>query len=356
MSEKNNFNLQSEPIAIVGMSCLFPMAPGLASFFGNIVSGRDCLREPNEHEWNTINYQNPAGSDFKRIYCVRGGFVTELADFDPLKYGVMPRAVRGADPDQFLALRVAVEAMADAGYGDLPTAIDKGEVILGRTSAPGQGAMTMIQHGQTVDQMLALVRKLHPEISYDDIRHLAEELHASLPPANSDTMPGVMPNLLAGRIAQRLGFKGRNLLLDAACASSLIAVETAVRDLRTGTCDVALAGGIHINSFACFYQMFCALTALSPSQEIRPFDQSADGTILGEGIGAVVLKRYSDALDNNDRIYAIIRGVGSSSGSRNGCTRSEPTRGRARSAAATAIVEFAHTTSPRTAVPTTASA
>lgn len=304
---------QTEPIAIVGMSCLFPMAPGLAPFFGNILAGRDCLREPNELEWETINYRNPAGSDFKKIYCVRGGFVTELADFDPLKYGVMPRAVKGADPDQFLALRVAVEAMADAGYSNLPTTMDKGEVILGRTSAPGQGAMTMIQHGQTVDQMLALVKKLHPEISHDDMRHLAEELHASLPPANSDTMPGVMPNLLAGRIAQRLGFKGRNLLLDAACASSLIAVETAVRDLRTGACDLALAGGIHINSFACFYQMFCALTALSPSQEIRPFDQGADGTILGEGIGAVVLKRYSDALENNDRIYAIIRGVGSSS-------------------------------------------
>ncbi len=310
---KNDTHKQTEPIAIVGMSCLFPMAPGLAPFFGNILAGRDCLREPNEQEWETIRYQNPAGSDFKKIYCVRGGFVTELADFDPLKYGVMPRAVHGADPDQFLALRVAVEAMADAGYENLPTALEKGEVILGRTSAPGQGAMTMIQQGQTVDQMLSLVKKLHPEISHDDIRHLAELLHGSLPPTNSDTVPGVMPNLLAGRIAQRLGFKGKNLLLDAACASSLIAVETAVRDLRTGACDVALAGGIHINSFACFYQMFCALTALSPSQEIRPFDQNADGTILGEGIGAVVLKRYSEALANNDRIYAIIRGVGSSS-------------------------------------------
>ena len=119
-----------EPIAIVGMSCLFPMAPGLASFFGNILAGKDCLREPNEQEWESINYQNPSGSDFKKIYCVRGGFVSELADFDPLKYGVMPRAVHGADPDQFLALRVAVEAMADAGYDNLPTAIDKGEVIL----------------------------------------------------------------------------------------------------------------------------------------------------------------------------------------------------------------------------------
>lgn len=307
---KNN---GQEPIAIVGMSCLFPMAPGLASFFGNVLAGRDCLREPDEQEWATINYRNPLGSDFKKIYCLRGGFVSELADFDPLKYGVMPRAVKGADPDQFLALRVAVEAMLDAGYSNLPTNIEKGEVILGRTSAPGQGSMNMIQHGQTVDQMLNLVLTLHPEISHDDIRHLAELLHGSIAPANSDTVPGVMPNLLAGRIAQRLGFKGRNMLCDAACASSLIAVETAVRDLRTGACDVALAGGIHINSFACFYQMFCALTALSASQQIRPFDQSADGTILGEGIGAVVLKRYSEAIENGDRIYALIRGVGSSS-------------------------------------------
>ncbi|MBC7997564.1 MAG: polyketide synthase dehydratase domain-containing protein, partial [Leptolyngbya sp.] len=302
-----------EPIAIVGMSCLFPMAPGLAQFFGNIISGKDCIREPNENEWDLIRYQSPTGSDFKKIYCVRGGFVTELSDFDPLKYGVMPKAVNGADPDQFLALRVACEAMADAGYDNLPTSMERGEVILGRTSAPGQGAMTMIQQGQTVDQMIALVQKLHPEISHDDVRHLSELLHGSLPPTNSDTVPGVMPNLLAGRIAQRLGFKGKNLLLDAACASSLIAVETAVHDLRSGVADVALAGGIHINSFACFYQMFCSLTALSPNQAIRPFDDSADGTILGEGIGAIVLKRYSEAVANGDRIYAVIRGVGSSS-------------------------------------------
>src|ERR1700733_7401890 len=107
---------QDNDIAIVGMSCLFPEAPNLGAFWKNIVRGKDCLRDASELEWDTTRYYDPESSTFSKAYCKKGGFVSELAEFDPIKFGVMPNAVSGIDPDQLLALRVASEALADAGY------------------------------------------------------------------------------------------------------------------------------------------------------------------------------------------------------------------------------------------------
>jgi acyl transferase domain-containing protein/phosphopantetheinyl transferase len=161
--------------------------------------------------------------------------------------------------------------------------------------------------------MMDVIGALNPRFSQEELQSIEEGLRASLSQCNSDTIPGVMPNVLAGRIAGRFGFKGRSLILDSACASSLVAVEIAIGDLISRKCDLALAGGVHVNAFAYFYQMFCGLGALSRQQQIRPFDDSADGTILGEGVGMVVLKRLSDAIADQDRIYAVITGIGTSS-------------------------------------------
>lgn len=309
--------MSSGPIAVVGMSCLFPMAGNLSSFWSNIVAGRDCLRKATPADWNGRRYDDRTDEVFGKIYCSRGGFISELASFNPLKFGVMPASVDGGDPDQFLALRIACEAMEDAGY-DLSKQypFERAEVILGRTSAPGAGSLNLIQHGQTVDQIVSVVSSLHPEFSKEELELLALRLHKSLRPCNSDTIAGVMPNILAGRVAGRLGFKGRSMLVDSACASSLIAVETAMAHLRSKSCDLALAGGIHINAFASFYQMFCGLGALSRTEEIRPFDENSDGTLLGEGLGMVVLKRLDEAVAAGDRIYAVLRGIGTSSDGR----------------------------------------
>ncbi len=305
--------ISSDKIAIVGMSCLFPGAPNLSSFWMNIVNGVDATRDATAAEWDPSKFYNQNPTSFEQIYCKRGGFITELADFDPLKYGVMPNSISGSDPDQLLALRVASEALADAGYSNKKYDGNRAEVILGRTSAPGAGSMNMIQHGETIKQMVDVVKALHPEYTPEQVLLLEQGLKSSLNNCSSDTIPAVMPNILAGRIAGRLGFKGKSTVLDSACASSLIAVEMAVHDLQAGLCDLALAGGIHVNAFAVFYQMFCGLGALSKQEQIRPYDDKADGTLLGEGLGMVVLKRLDDAIADGDRIYAVIAGVGSSS-------------------------------------------
>jgi len=316
--QKNAESSASERVAIIGMACLFPNSPNLAAYWDNIFNGRDCLRTATEKEWGytVLNVDKRAKPDrdrFGNIYARRGGFITELADFDPLSVGVMPKTVEGSDPDQMLALKVACEAMADAGYQKKAFDPTKAEVILGRTSAPGRGSMNMIQHGQTIGQIVKVASEFFPDWTEDRLEMFAQELRNSLAPCNSDTIPGAMPNILAARVAGRLGFHGRSLVLDSACASSLIAVEIAVDDLRSGKSDLALAGGVFVNSLPCFTQMFCGLEALSATEQVRPFDDSADGTLLGEGIGIVVLKRLEDALRDGDRIYASIAGIASSS-------------------------------------------
>ena len=303
-------------IAIIGMSCLFPGAADLASYWMNIIAAADCIGEVPLSQWQSERFYDPQSDHFQNIYCKRGGFLDTLADFDPLKYGVMPSTVDGADPYQFLALRVALDAMRDAGYIDREFDRDRAEVLLGRTSAPGIGSLNLIQHGQTVQQVLDILAVQNPELGAEQLDDIARQLRHSLSPCNADTIPGVMPNVLAGRIANRLGLRGKNMILDGACASSLLAVDMAVADLSSGQCDLALAGGVHVNSNPFFYQMFCRLGALSRSQQIRPFDEHADGTILGEGIGIVVLKRLEDAVKDGDRIYAVIIGTGTSSDGR----------------------------------------
>jgi acyl transferase domain-containing protein/phosphopantetheinyl transferase (holo-ACP synthase) len=316
-TETDNCEPSNQGVAIVGMSCLYPGAPDLRTFWSNIVRGVDATREVSDKEWDIASYYDPDGRSKGLSYSKRGGFISEYADFDPLKFGIMPSAVVGSDADQFLTLKLAAAAMADAGYDlahtDKNFDRDRAEIILGRISAPGAGSMNLIQQSKTVHEIAAILAEVLPDQSDETIEAIVKQVQGRLAACTADNMPGAMPNVLAGRIAAKLGFRGRNLLIDAACASSMVAVETAVNDLLDKRCDFALAGGVHINASAVFFQMFCILGALSHKDNIRPFDQDADGTLLGEGVGILCLKRYEDAIASGDRIYATIRGIASSS-------------------------------------------
>src|SRR5262249_54014692 len=155
-----------------------------------------------------------------------------------------------------------------------------------------------------------------PEYGPAELDALRADLTSSLPPFNAETATGLIPNITAGRIANRLDLMGPSYTVDAACASSLIATQIAMRDLMTDECDLALVGGVPGTAWGPISGLFCQLNALSRRQQIRPFDQQADGTILGEGVGMIVLKRRADAERDGDRIYALIRGVGTSSDGR----------------------------------------
>ncbi|NJM05375.1 SDR family NAD(P)-dependent oxidoreductase [Candidatus Gracilibacteria bacterium] len=245
-----------------------------------------------------------------------GGFLGPLATFDPAQYGVPPASVDGSDPEQWLALKVAYAAFADAGYRSIPDEYQRTSVILGRSGFLNRGTMNQFQHGIVVEQTLDILRSLHPEYSNEDFQAIRDELQKCLPPFNPDQVTGLTPHMAAGRIANRLNLKGPSYTVDAACAASLIAVELGVRDLLSGYIDLALVGGINVAAPIVLFQQLSQLGALSRQARIRPFDQDADGTILGEGLGMVVLKRREDAIRDGDRIYALIKGVGSSSDGR----------------------------------------
>ncbi|MBW2306502.1 MAG: polyketide synthase dehydratase domain-containing protein [Deltaproteobacteria bacterium] len=308
--------VKQEDVAITGMACLFPGAPDLQTYWQNIVSKVDAITDPPSEAWDPDVYHDPDSTEEDRVYCKRGGFIGPLAHFNPLKYSVMPTAVEGGEPDQWLALQLAYDALADAGYLDRPSEAHRTAVILGKGTYLNRGNLNMVQRGLVVDQTLEIVKTLLPELTEDQLRHIRQELRQGLPPFNTETASALIPNIIVGRIANRLDLMGPCYTVDGACASSLLAIEIAMRDLLAKKIDLAIVGGAQVSTWVPIVALFCQINALSRRQQIRPFDEDADGTILGEGIGIIVLKRRSDAERDRNRIYALIKGVGSSNDGR----------------------------------------
>lgn len=300
----------NEPIAIIGMACIFPQAPDVASFWRNILGTCDAVGEPMA-EWEAARYL-----DSGRIDTQFGGYLNDLYRFDPREFGIMPNSVDGGEPDQFLALKVAHEALLDAGYlGDAHDHRDTG-IILGHSTYLHRGQVSHIQNHIVLDQTLELLKAAQPDLSEGDLARLRAALQKKLPPSNTDIAPGLVPNVMTGRIANRLNLRGPNYIVDAACSSSLLAVNAAMDELRNGRSRLMIAGGVNASLPAEVSVIFTQLGALSGRRKVRPFEQGSDGTLLGEGLGMVVLKRLGDALADGDRIYSVIRGIGQASDGR----------------------------------------
>jgi acyl transferase domain-containing protein/phosphopantetheinyl transferase len=299
-------------IAIIGMACLFPGADGPEAFWRNICAKSDQICEP-AAGWGAERHLNGLGPT--RITTASGGFLGDLYRFDPAELGVMPSSVDGNEPDQFLALKAARDALADAGYLDGHDHTATG-IVLGHSPYLHRGNASALQHGVVVDQFVTLLRDLLPEAPDGALSRLRAALLDQLPPFNADITPGLVPNLMTGRITNKLDMRGPNFLIDAACASSLIAVQTAMEELRAGRSDLMLAGAVNASITATAYMVFTQLGALSRRAKVRPFDADTDGTLLGEGLGVVVLKRLDDAIADGDRIYAVIKAVAQASDGR----------------------------------------
>jgi acyl transferase domain-containing protein/NAD(P)H-dependent flavin oxidoreductase YrpB (nitropropane dioxygenase family)/acyl carrier protein len=281
-------------IAIVGMACIFPDAPDMATFWKNITLGRNAIREVPAERWSTDLYYDPAGSG-EKTPSKWGGFLPDIA-FDPGVYGIPPRSLAAIDPVQLLSLEVAKRALDDAGYADREFDRERTSVVFGAES----GTDLSTAYG---------FRAAYPQY----LGPIPPELDANLPKLTEDSFPGVLANVIAGRIANRLDLGGVNYTVDAACASSLAAVDVACKELVAGTSDMVISGGADLHNSINDYLLFASVHALSPTGQCRTFDASADGIALGEGVAAVVLKRLADAERDGDRVYAVIKGVGGSS-------------------------------------------
>jgi acyl transferase domain-containing protein/phosphopantetheinyl transferase len=319
------------PVAIVGMSVLLPGAPDLAAYWRNLVGGVDAITEVPPERWDGAHYAPDAERRADRIYCRRGGFVDELAEVDVTGFGIMPNSVSATEPDQLIALRVAAQALADAGGPDrLPADRARVGVILGRGGYLTPGLVRLDQRVRTASQLVRTLGELLPELDPARLDAVRQAFTDQLGPEAPESAIGLVPNLAASRLANRLDLRGPAYTVDAACASSLIAVDHAVRELASGRCDVVLAGGVHHCHDITFWSVFTQLGALSPSERIRPFHRDADGVLIGEGTGVVVLKRLADAERDGDRVYAVVTGTGVASDGRTASLASPDSGGQVR--------------------------
>jgi acyl transferase domain-containing protein len=305
-------------IAIIGMSCVYAGARNLRQYWENILNKVDAIRDAPD-DWAPGRRFGPPDEEGGRPNPVRGGFLADLAEFRPTDYGIPPNSVDGASPDHFIAIRLAYEALADAGYGDparLKPFRERMAVVLGHGEYINRGHSSVLQHSLMLDTFLGLLKRLHPEHTDEELADMRALLKASLPPLHADNAPGLVPNVVSGRIANRLDLMGPSYVIDGACASSLLAVDAASRDLQMGRCDMAMVGGVHCSTTPPIIDIFSKLKGLSSQGQIRPFDKNSDGTLLGEGAGMMVLKRREDAERDGDRIYALIKGVGVASDGR----------------------------------------
>lgn len=314
-------------VAIIGMACVFPGARDLETFWSNITNGLDAISDVPAARWDPVFY-DPAQRAIDRLYCRRGGFVDAYARFDAHQHGVMPVATSGSEPDQLLTLEVAIQAMGDAGYRDRRFERGRAGVVIGRGNYGGAGRLLFEQHVRTSEQLVVALRGLLPQVSEDVLAQVKAEFQSRLPRTGVEAAIGLVPNLTASRIANRLDLHGPAFTIDAACASALVAVDHACRELDMQRCDLVIAGGVHLCHDESFWSVFCQLNALSREQQIRPFDRRADGILMGEGIGLVVLKRRIDAERDGDRIYAVIRGTGVASDGREASLMSPGTEGQ----------------------------
>ncbi|SDG65781.1 polyketide-type polyunsaturated fatty acid synthase PfaA [Dyadobacter soli] len=281
-------------VAIVGMACIYPGARNIEEFWGNILAGKDWVTEVPDARWNKALYYDPTVSDGSKSHSKWGGFIPKI-DFDPVEFGIPPQSLAAIDPTQLLSLLVAKQALENAGYG-ADTNRDNVSVIIG-----AEGGNDLANNYG----FRSLFTQFFGEIP--------KELDNALPKLTEDSFPGVLANVISGRITNRLNLGGRNYTVDAACASSLAAIDLACQELILGRSEMVLAGGADLHNGINDYLMFSSTHALSRKGRCATFDSEADGIALGEGVAMVVLKREEDALRDGDTIYAVIKGVGGSS-------------------------------------------
>ncbi len=307
----------NDEIAVVGMGCILPGANDPQTLWENILSQNSYLAELTPERFDQDLYYDADKSAPDKSYSRIAGEITDFV-FDAKRYGYTEKKSKNLSRSQQMVLEAAYRAVADAGYlepdDQLPAAVrHRTGVILGSC------------HGNELTSDLHL-KYYYPEVAWhleqldaftvltaeeqDTLRNVLRE--GMSPAEKYEPVHGVLLNMEAARIAHHLGATGVNYTVDAACATSFAAIDCAVRELLAGTHDVMITGGLNTNLAPETFIGFSKMGALS-NDGSYPFDSRANGFVIGEGAGVVVLKRVRQAIADGDRIYGIIRAFGSSS-------------------------------------------
>ena len=306
-----------EPIAVVGLGALMPDAHNIDAFWQNILDAKVSIKPLPEGRWpGPIHHfwkeGGPGEHSEGYTYSKIGALVKE-AEFDWRRWRQPPGTLPQIDPCQLWAVTVSADAIEHAGYDGESNDLDRTRTGVVFANALG-GENRNMSNIRVWANHTAELAKQHGMPAGQ-----AEEFTASIlegtPRVDEDTMPGELANVVSGRVANLLDLQGPNHAMDAACASSMAAVLDACRLLQTRQVDVMLAGASDRTMDPATFAKFSAIGALSPTHS-SPFDARANGFVMGEGAGVLVLKRLSDAIRDEDEIFSVIRGIGGSSDGR----------------------------------------
>ena len=265
---------KNEPIAIVGMGCRFPGgADTPESFWELLRQGKNGITTVPPQRWDIDAYYDRDADVPNKMYVRDGGFIEGVDRFEPQFFGITPREAIAMDPQQRLLLEVTWEALENAGIAPKHLA----------------GSQTGVFTG----------------IGLDD--YAKRQIKYGVP-IDAYTGSGNAFCFASGRLSYLLGLQGPSLSIDTACSTTLVTVHLACQSLRSGECNLALAGGVSLMLSPEVTLYLSKTRALSPDGLCKTFDKDANGYVRGEGCGMVVLKRLSSAIADGDNILALIRG------------------------------------------------
>ncbi len=302
--------MNNAPIAITAAATLMPGSLTFRDFWRHIAQKCDFITDVSEKYWSIKDYFDSDPKARDKTYCYRGGFLGEI-DFPAVEFGIPPKMLSEIDTSQLLSLIVAKHLLEQAQKHS-ETSMDDISVILGATG----GTKLFCESACRLEY--PKIAKAMRKVGIDDtkIQEVVDLYAAQFCDWTESTFPGLLINVITGRITNRLNLGGENCAIDAACASALAAISYGIEKLRVGSTRMVISGGVDTSNAIPMFMCFSKTPALSPTMDIRPFSKDADGTLLGEGIAMIAMKRLEDAERDGDTILGVIRGIGRSSDGR----------------------------------------
>ncbi|MDC8758420.1 SDR family NAD(P)-dependent oxidoreductase [Janthinobacterium fluminis] len=262
-----------EPVAVIGMSGVFPLAEDLAALWENLRNGRDCITEVPQARWDWDKLAAEFGLEPGVRINSRAGVIDSLAEFDPLFFRISPREALTMDPQQRLLMTYVWKAVEDAGYSAQSLAGSKTALFVGTGSS---GYARLVVQARTAIEGYS----------------------------TAGTVPSMGPN----RASYWMDWHGPSEPIDTACSSALVAIHRAVALLQMGQCELALVGGVNTLIGPEAQISFSKAGMLGEDGRCKTFSKDANGYVRGEGAGMLMLKPLSAAERDGDHIYGLILG------------------------------------------------
>ncbi len=319
--------MNNEKIAIVGIGVIAPKALNKEEFWKNVLEGRNCISEVPADRWDWRLYYSEDHKAPDKTYSKIGGFI-EGFKFDSIKYKIPPQTAVQISRLQQMTIEAVRMALEDSGYDKKPFDPKMAAAVIGNAMGAMRKEMTDLRvykfYNEDILKKTPAFASLPQEKRDTMLKEYEAGIDSGILNITEDTMPGELSNVTAGRIANVFNLNGPNMTMDAACASSMAALDYAVLGLRANKFDMAIAGGADEMMSPPAFVKFCKIGALSADGSYS-FDERANGFVMAEAVSIYILKRLSDAVRDGDKIYALVNSVGASSdGKGKGITAPNP--------------------------------